>query len=310
MDHSRDLLHMINHFRAEMPLPLIGIGHSFGGTQLINLAYMHPRLFHTLILMDPVIVPYSGTTPPPGPTVAQASASRRDLWPSQAEATAAFSKSKFYQKWDKRVLERWLRFGLRVTPTKLYPKDDQRLSSLDGSRAVTLVTTKHQEVFSFLRRNRAPKAGVVNREMNPDLDTEFPSHWPFYRPEQVAIFKKLPTLRPSVFYIHGELSDLSTPTFIQERMERTGTGVGGSGGVNDGRVDQVTFEGIGHLVAMEAVERCADAAAPWIGKELGRWRKQAESFEVWKKLSDKEKVVMSDEWLRLLGGPGLAKAKI
>ena len=33
-DHSRDLLHMINTFRDEMPRPLIGIGHSMGGCQL------------------------------------------------------------------------------------------------------------------------------------------------------------------------------------------------------------------------------------------------------------------------------------
>ena len=33
-DGSRDLLHMINHFRHEMPRPLMGVGHSLGGTQL------------------------------------------------------------------------------------------------------------------------------------------------------------------------------------------------------------------------------------------------------------------------------------
>lgn len=31
MDHARDLLLMINHFRDQMPRPLVGIGHSFGG---------------------------------------------------------------------------------------------------------------------------------------------------------------------------------------------------------------------------------------------------------------------------------------
>ena len=33
-DGSRDMLHMINHFRDEMPRPLMGVGHSLGGTQL------------------------------------------------------------------------------------------------------------------------------------------------------------------------------------------------------------------------------------------------------------------------------------
>ena len=33
-DHARDLLHLINLKRDEMPRPLIGIGHSMGGNQL------------------------------------------------------------------------------------------------------------------------------------------------------------------------------------------------------------------------------------------------------------------------------------
>ena len=33
-DHSRDLLHMINGFRDQMPQPIMGIGHSLGAGQL------------------------------------------------------------------------------------------------------------------------------------------------------------------------------------------------------------------------------------------------------------------------------------
>ena len=33
-DHARDLLLMINHFRKQMPHPIVGIGHSFGGCQM------------------------------------------------------------------------------------------------------------------------------------------------------------------------------------------------------------------------------------------------------------------------------------
>ena len=33
-DHSRDMLHMINHFRAEMIEPIVGIGHSMGANQM------------------------------------------------------------------------------------------------------------------------------------------------------------------------------------------------------------------------------------------------------------------------------------
>lgn len=30
---SRDVLHMINHFRNDMPRPIMGVGHSLGGVQ-------------------------------------------------------------------------------------------------------------------------------------------------------------------------------------------------------------------------------------------------------------------------------------
>ena len=33
-DHSRDLLHLINLKRDQMPRPIMGIGHSMGGAQL------------------------------------------------------------------------------------------------------------------------------------------------------------------------------------------------------------------------------------------------------------------------------------
>ena len=33
-DHSRDLLHLVNVKRDEMPRPIVGIGHSMGGAHL------------------------------------------------------------------------------------------------------------------------------------------------------------------------------------------------------------------------------------------------------------------------------------
>jgi isocitrate dehydrogenase kinase/phosphatase len=34
LDHSRDLLYMINQFRHDMPQPIVGVGHSMGAGQL------------------------------------------------------------------------------------------------------------------------------------------------------------------------------------------------------------------------------------------------------------------------------------
>jgi pimeloyl-ACP methyl ester carboxylesterase len=301
MDHARDLLHMINHFRPQRPL--IGVGHSLGGNELVNLALLHPRLFSTLVLLDPVIQRHQSSDPQKGETgrgPARLSTFRRDLWPSPQAAVDAFSKQKFYQQWDPRVLQRWLDFGIRNTPTKLYP---------DVEGGATLTTTKHQEVFTFLRPMSGKKAGaydLATRDALPDVDPDLgeDSTMPFYRPEPPLTFARLPWLRPSTLYVFGELSDMSSPSAQADKINNTGTAIGGSGGVKEGRVQSVTMKGIGHLVAMEDVHGCADALTPWVGKELQRWRDEEEQWKRWRDgKSALEKVTLSEEWKANIGGP-------
>ncbi|KAI9051253.1 hypothetical protein LZ554_005354 [Drepanopeziza brunnea f. sp. 'monogermtubi'] len=296
-DHPRDLLHLINHFRSQMPLPLIGIGHSMGGACLVNLSLMHPRLFTTMILLDPVIQQQSH---PVDPNPAQASTFRRDIWPSRAEAEASFRKSNFYQTWDQRVLDLWCKYGIRETPASLHP---------GGKGEVTLTTTKHQECFTFLRPSweafGEDGKKIVKRELVPELRDETPaaSQFPFYRPEPLNTLVRISELRPSALYIFGELSAVSWPEAIALKMELTGTGPGGSGGAREGRVDQVTLKGIGHLVAMEASQKCADAAATWVGKELKRFEEERRKYLEWTKRSVEEKTTLSEEWKKRIGGP-------
>ena len=169
---------MTNIFRDQMPRPIIGLGHSMGGCQLTTLALLHPRLLSKLILIDPVIDSYEEHQEP---NIARASTFRVDLWPSKADAEKAFRRSKFYQKWDSRVFDRWMEFGLRAVPTAVYP-----MSLAKDANAVTLRTTKHQEVLSFFRPNFQTRLetgdAVVNRETHPDIDSRFGVH-PFYKPE-------------------------------------------------------------------------------------------------------------------------------
>lgn len=58
----------------------------------------------------------------------------------------------------------------------------------------------------------------------------------------------------------GEQSDLSTPALRQEKIELTGTGVGGNGGIHQQRVKHVTLP-TGHFVPVERVSDCADVTA-------------------------------------------------
>lgn len=321
---------MVNHFRQHMKRPIVGVAHSMGGNNLINLSLMHPRLFTSLVLIDPVIMQESSERGSFLP--AKASTQRRDRWPSRKAARAAFERSKFYQTWDPRVLNNWVEHGLRELPTLLYPDPQANAGTLPAVSAdpttasvvpdknleteVTLKTTKHQEVFSFARANfPTPEYPDPNMLPNPITHPDIPSTRrpvaPFYRPEPMTTFTKLPFVRPSVFYVFGDKSDLSLPELVEGKMAVTGVGVGGSGGAKKGRVAQITFKGVGHLIPMEVTSQTADVAAEWIVPELKRFQQAEEAHrKEWNKvpkdqrsqMSEKHKEIMLGDWSRYQGG--------
>ncbi|KAF2156110.1 alpha/beta-hydrolase [Myriangium duriaei CBS 260.36] len=322
LDHSLDLLLLVNHFAPQMPRPIVGVGHSMGGCQLTNLSLIHPRLFTSLILIDPVISRSQGGA---NWRPARASAGRRDLWPSRAAAKTAFAKSKFYQTWDPRVLERWMEHGLRDLPTAIYPEsssltteDDDGDDTEDREKQVTLRTTKHNEVHSFVRpayRTPTAKDGP-NRPPTSASHPELfvtggaPPSEPFYRPEPGQTFARLPHLRPATLYVFGAKSDLSGPSQRADKLACTGIGMGGSGGVRAGRVKEVLVDA-GHLVPMEKVQETADAAAEWIGNEVGRWKE--EEAEVRRELEGvdrRDRARMSEGFMKALKGDWGKGAKL
>lgn len=293
---------MINHFSAQMPRPIVGVGHSMGGFHLTNLALMHPRLFSTLMLIDPVVqrVP----NPEGNYAPARASAKRRDLWPTREEARTAFKKSKFYQTWDPRVLDLWIEHGLRDLPTKLHQATD--------SKEVTLRTSKHQEVMTFMRGN-IESADNPNPSTDPsllthwDVNVEIPGCSPFYRPEAIAVFQLLPHLLPSVLYIFGKKSNLSAPELRADKMAMTGVGAGGSGGVAKDRVKQVLLDA-GHLIPMEKVSETADECCGWLKRELSRWTEEEKMIERMRQSVPREKrAQMTDDFLKAATSEALIK---
>lgn len=232
---------------------------------------------------------------------------RRDIWPSRAEAAEWFKKSKFYQTWDKRVLDRWIEHGLRDLPTKLYPNSPYEDSA---ETPVTLATSKHHEVFTFVRpsfdSSENDENQTVNRQRFPDMGNKV-IH-PFYRPEAASVFRSLPHLRPSVLYIFGGQSMLSPPGLRRQKMETTGSGIGGSGGALEGRVHQALFEDAGHLIPMEIVDECAQKAADFLAPEVQRWREAEEAFrKEWSEKEHRQKFTISEEWKARLGGDPRAK---
>ncbi|RAL17453.1 alpha/beta-hydrolase [Aspergillus homomorphus CBS 101889] len=314
-DHSRDLLHLVNTFKAEMPRPIVGIGHSLGAGQLALLSLMHSRLFTSLVLIESVFGRdiLSGK----GLAFAQGSLAAPDNWASRASAAAYFQKR--HRSWDPRVLDRFLKYGLR---------DVERESSSDkAQREVTLTTTQHQDVMQYLRANFSHR-----KPLRPDTETDTPEDThdplfhpdvigpahaiaPFYRCEPLLAYKLLKHVRPSVLYIFGEKSPISTPKPRAEKVERTGRGFGGSGGYRHGRVREVTLPAAGHQVPFEDIAGVSSATAEWVKEEMLRWKRDEERItHGWVNRSVEDRLSLSEEWqARLkesLGKYKLARSKL
>ena len=274
---------------------------------------MHPRLFASLVLLDPVIELGPTTQTDQGQKkavsfdVAYASTYRRDIWPSREDAAKAFIKSPFYQKWDPRVLKLWIEHGLRRLPTAVHRQEGDI-----NAAPVTLTTTKHQEVWTFLRPNYEGNGvgGSLrhNRLTHPDIDPSSLTLYPFYRPESAATYQRLPVVRPPVFYIMGELSNISTAAERREKVKMTGIGPGGSGGAVEGKVRAITLPGVGHLIPMEAVAVTAEHISLWIGEITAAWIESERIFIKQREGRDRRtNLVVDDQWLEHIGESPQAK---
>ena len=217
------------------------------------------------------------------------------------EAEIAFRKNPFHRAWDPRVLHLWLEYGLREA------------NEGTTDEAVMLTTSPAQEVFFFLRPNylgSGHDGKPIDRRTHADVDPRSPINYPFYRPEPARIFHALPCLRPSALYIFADPNHVSalTSAYNDLKVSRTGTGVGGSGGVREGRVKSVIITGVGHMVPLEAPNRTAQQAAIWIGEEIRRWNSdEAEHERVWKSKTLTEKQTIDQRWKQEIGGRFITK---
>ncbi|KAJ5979562.1 toxin biosynthesis protein [Penicillium waksmanii] len=281
-DHSRDLLHMVNHFRDEMPRPMIGVAHSMGCNQLfvttstprnltillliipfrVHLSILHPRLLSTLILYEPIIFETGWGPMNPAKLVSR----RQDLWETREKAETALRK--MFQKWNPRVVDRLVQFGIRPLPTKLYNKN---INPNLPTSAVTLTTTRHQESWSYTIPNLEPESAGLDRLLLPDWDTETERPYKFGRPEVWSCMRNLPFVRPSVLLAFGSRSYLSPPDERAAKLRKTGIGAGGSGGAAQGMVEQHVFEGASHTLVFEQIDESTDVAADWIRRWFQGW---------------------------------------
>ncbi|KAL4904982.1 hypothetical protein BDW74DRAFT_168124 [Aspergillus multicolor] len=267
-DHSRDLLYMINQFKEEMPQPIVGIGHSYGCGQLVFLSLIHPRLFTSLILIEPVIEEdiYIGI----GPELVRYALARKSGWASREEAYTYFRK--LFKKWDASALELWMRYGL----TESSPSSTTSKTQNDQASTLNLTTHPYHEVNPYLRANYEHKKPACGDQENPDIIGPDHTIAPFYRNEPLLIWRMLPHIRPSVLWFFGSTSPSSTPKKRKEKLEITGSGIGGSGGYRMGRVKEVTIKGSTHQLPFEEVGRISSESAEWLRGEMERWKEYDE----------------------------------
>ncbi|RMJ21120.1 toxin biosynthesis protein [Aspergillus sp. HF37] len=303
LDHGRDLLHMINHFRDEMPQPIMG-------DELMQecrmfLSHLHPRLLRSLLVIEPFI--WDQDTGTNGVSVLLAlTAEKKDVWNDRGQAA-----DKARQKlriWDPRVLDRWVQYGYRELPSAIHP--DKKTSG-----SVTLSTSKHQELLTYLRANfnqhrelgleDSPESRKVNDPppphdplFQPDMIGGLYANQRFYRAEPLMAWRRLPHLRPSVLYLSGGRSDLSKSGLMERAAKMTGTGIGGSGGMQRKQVMNVVFPKAFHTLPFENVASTAEALAPWISQQIGQWREdERQVAEGWEGMSAKWKSTLSREWV-------------
>ncbi|KAK6499638.1 hypothetical protein TWF481_010001 [Arthrobotrys musiformis] len=238
-DHSRDVLSLITHFPKDIVRPIAGIGHSMGGAQLFRASHMHPTLFTCLIGIDPVIAPEAAF--PASANPAAMSAKRRDIWPSIEDATKFFKSRPFYQSWDPIVLDLHMKYGLRQIPTAIYP-DPSKVDG--GANAVTLTTTKHQEVFTFWRTSQQDR-----------LDPK-------------EMFKLLDQVKVPVCYIQGGDSVINWGNNNELKMEFTPK-----------PCEMHIIENCGHLVPQEKPKESAEIASDYLYRQVKAWGKRVEDYK-------------------------------
>ena len=288
-DLSRDLLHMVNVFRDQMPRPILGIGHSMGATLLAFLSFMHPSLFMSLMLIEPAI--YSDVSPQGGPLLTYTSL-KPDFWKSKAELETWVRRNATYKGWDQRVVKRLLRFGVRKTPSLLHQDE-----------GFTFTTPKHQEAFMIARpRSRGVRDDAGSLLAPEDQHStrhiaQAVNRSPFYQAECREAFRILPFLKPPTLFINANQTIFTSLEQRESVLRVTGTGPGGSGGAALGQVSAIVLDG-GHLLPFEEVLKTAKTIVHFVDKQSKIWKVDEQDWqEKWNQRSPVERQTMDDEWI-------------
>ncbi|KAJ5748934.1 uncharacterized protein N7511_010630 [Penicillium nucicola] len=296
LDHSRDMWSMINHFQEEMPKPIVGLGHSMGCNQLVCLSAWHPTLFHSLVFVEPGIDLQYG-----GPMVCPwrfQTLQLKECWEDRGKAETRLVQFHKAQKWDCKTLARLKHFGI------LRDRDG------DGQGLDWRFATSKYQLVSLLGRHNPLQIGLgpggidditlEQRQLIPDCDPDAWNEGSFYLAELKLAWEVLPSVRPWVLYVNGGKSPVfGCPRTRDERAKRTGTGVGGNGGLKLGAVKQVIVDDGEHgMVFDRNIFTVTSHVVRWLVKESERWTSVHKNhLDTWQQKSLEEQQCVGGEFV-------------
>ncbi|KAF8130051.1 Alpha/beta hydrolase fold-1 [Mycena galopus ATCC 62051] len=130
---------------------LVGIGHSLGGVAITMLQEIEPVFkFSSLVLIEPLLSPAgSQHLRRLRGMLVKGAYERRDVWPDRKEAMALLKRRDRSKKWDPRILDIFVEYGIVEHPGARFPEG--------AYTGVTLACTRDQEAAMYRDPDGATK---------------------------------------------------------------------------------------------------------------------------------------------------------
>ena len=235
---------------------------------------MHPSLFTSLVLIEPII---SNSPSEAGvERLALAAIKRRREWKTRAEAEMYFGKA--WANWDPRVRERWNESALISSDAK----------SPHGK--TEMAWSRVQELGSYMDSSEL-KAMAVGEVVGTRKGSVA---WTPYPPQ---IWERIKDLGVHALFVCGGESAQNGELTRKHWKEFSGTNEKFWLRGFERKVELLNIEGQGHLVPMEALAECAEHVGVWIEEEIKVWWKEWEKNRRWRKMSVKDKGEAVDSWM-------------
>ncbi|KAI6142998.1 Alpha/beta hydrolase family-domain-containing protein [Pisolithus tinctorius] len=182
---------------------LVVVGHSYGGTSLTLVALNFPKLFSSLVLVDPVILADKTKTVEEAVRFAVNAFTRRSFWSSREEALSLFKQSPFFASWHPEVLKTYVDHGLTA----------------DATGGVRLKLTTVQEGLSYVSVSICAEVWELLEQLDENITLRWVVPWPGFLGEeetQVRVWRRPTNASNVVFPFAGHLIVQEAPIELAE----------------------------------------------------------------------------------------------